>query len=211
VSFISSTGLNPGARAINQPHHLELPDLARRKLAEVESRRSAAGRLRDSGSPANSSVRRYGDTKAAPPIYGVAGSCSAVNQLSKSVVRQIRMLRSVGAGGGQLPPPTPWMWKRSHGGTTKAPPDERGGNRYVLSNATAPHLYQKRRFGRQSITSGLPPQADHFRAGPYFALGPEAVVGYRSEFRLRHWKQGEQFLLPRVAATGAGLAIESLG
>src|SRR5262249_43716245 len=32
------------------------------------------------------------------------------------------------------------MWKRSHGGTTKAPPDERGGNRYVLSTATAPHL-----------------------------------------------------------------------
>ena len=25
-------------------------------------------------------------------------------------------------------------------GTTKAPPDERGGNRYVLPNATAPHL-----------------------------------------------------------------------
>ena len=23
------------------------------------------------------------------------------------------------------------MWKRSHGRTTKAPPDERGGNRYV--------------------------------------------------------------------------------
>src|SRR5260370_29279932 len=32
------------------------------------------------------------------------------------------------------------MWKRSHGGTTKAPPDERGGNRYVLPNTTAPHL-----------------------------------------------------------------------
>src|SRR6266851_4757564 len=32
------------------------------------------------------------------------------------------------------------MWKRSHGGTTKAPPDERGGNRYVIPNATAPHL-----------------------------------------------------------------------
>jgi hypothetical protein len=25
-------------------------------------------------------------------------------------------------------------------GTIEAPPDERGGNRYVLPNATAPHL-----------------------------------------------------------------------
>jgi len=32
------------------------------------------------------------------------------------------------------------MWKRSYGGTIEAPPDERGGNRYVLPNATAPHL-----------------------------------------------------------------------
>jgi len=32
------------------------------------------------------------------------------------------------------------VWKRSHGGTTKAPPTERGGNRYVQPTATAPHL-----------------------------------------------------------------------
>ena len=32
------------------------------------------------------------------------------------------------------------MWKRSHGRATKAPPDERGGNRYVRPTATAPHL-----------------------------------------------------------------------
>src|SRR3974390_2595084 len=32
------------------------------------------------------------------------------------------------------------LWKRSHGRTTKAPPDERGGNRYVRPKETAPHL-----------------------------------------------------------------------
>jgi hypothetical protein len=31
------------------------------------------------------------------------------------------------------------MWKRSHGRTIKAPPNERGGNRYVRPTATAPH------------------------------------------------------------------------
>src|SRR5882757_8819873 len=32
------------------------------------------------------------------------------------------------------------VWKRSHGRTNKAPPDERGGNRHVRPKATAPHL-----------------------------------------------------------------------
>src|SRR5215831_15745781 len=35
-------------------------------------------------------------------------AASAVNHLSKSVVRQIRTLRSVGAGGGRPPPATRW-------------------------------------------------------------------------------------------------------
>ena len=32
------------------------------------------------------------------------------------------------------------VWKRSHGRTTKAPPDERGGNRYARPKVAAPHL-----------------------------------------------------------------------
>jgi len=31
------------------------------------------------------------------------------------------------------------VWKRSQGRATKAPPDERGGNRYGRPKATAPH------------------------------------------------------------------------
>jgi hypothetical protein len=44
------------------------------------------------------------------------------------------------------------MWKRSHGGTIEAPPDERGGNSYVLPNATAPHLDSTIRY--RSLVAG---------------------------------------------------------
>src|SRR5215475_9781125 len=47
------------------------------------------------------------------------------------------------------------MWKRSHGGTTKAPPDERGGNRYVLPKATAPHL-DSTKSGVLTVCRSLP-------------------------------------------------------
>src|SRR5450759_48168 len=86
----------------------------------------------------------------------------AVNQLPKSVVREIRTPRSVGAGGGRPPTATRWMWNRSHGGPIEAPPNERGGNRYVLPNATAPHLDSTKTGKAQweHMFSALPPTTD---------------------------------------------------
>ena len=56
------------------------------------------------------------------------------------------------------------MWKRSHGRTSKAPPDERGGNRYVLPNATAPHLDSTNRYTGDPVAnpavSAIPPKAE---------------------------------------------------
>src|SRR6267143_6856972 len=64
------------------------------------------------------------------------------------------------------------MWKRSHGGTIEAPPDERGGNRYVLPNATAPHLdsTQNGITRIEHMFSALPPTSDIARSAVYRRL-----------------------------------------
>src|SRR3954453_23858557 len=53
------------------------------------------------------------------------------------------------------------MWKRSHGRTSEAPPDERGGYRYVRPTATAPHLdsTQPRRWRGHRQRTAIHPEA----------------------------------------------------
>ena len=61
------------------------------------------------------------------------------------------------------------MSKRSHGGTIEAPSDERGGNRYVLPTATAPHLD----FTIQVILHRGYPSC-------HFSCSPKATISLRS-------------------------------
>src|SRR6202051_4803313 len=62
------------------------------------------------------------------------------------------------------------MWKRSHGGTIEAPPDERGGNRYVLPNATAPHL-DSTNLDRIGLSASCPVYPRSRRLGPTSRFG----------------------------------------
>src|ERR1700704_6275567 len=51
------------------------------------------------------------------------------------------------------------VWKRSHGRASEAPPNERGGNRYVRPTATAPHL-DSTKARRKARSSALGQIAD---------------------------------------------------
>ena len=67
------------------------------------------------------------------------------------------------------------VWRRSHGRTSKAPPNERGGNGYVQPTATAPHLDS---HGGSAVKNYL-----HVMVG--FLLG-NRIRGFEP-IPIRHW------------------------
>ena len=74
--------------------------------------------------------------------------------------------------------PMSGMWKRSHARPAKAPPDERGGNGYVLPRATAPHLNsaRSRRFNVPPATSALPRTTNIVRVARHVSNVPFSEV-----------------------------------
>src|SRR6266436_5983193 len=102
------------------------------------------------------------------------------------------------------------MWKRSHGGTTKAPPDERGGNRYVLPNATAPHL-DSTKTGKahyEHMFSALPLKADITLRTRYVRFVPRADVTLLNRLRSTAIDLRDNFARPRSRVTVAAAFLE---
>src|SRR5262249_12123360 len=102
------------------------------------------------------------------------------------------------------------MWKRSHGRTTKAPSDERGGNGYVRPTETTSHLdstrgrtmWSRKRWatsGHNSLSRGSEGRVDYnnrrLRVVGISLLwgshGPSMASDTREPMRKYHSVQGE--------------------
>src|SRR6478736_297344 len=92
------------------------------------------------------------------------------------------------------------MWKRSHGRTTKAPPDERGGNRYVQPKATASHSDSTTSVAlcdrRPRVDFRYARLAAGSRSAPICSEGPIEIIEHRSK------RDRNQLLHQRAAADG---------
>src|SRR5262249_776855 len=69
--------------------------------------------------------------------------------------------------------------KPSHGRTTKAPPDERGGNRYVRPTATAPHPDSTNKRSRPTSAARLlrPQERNPYWTSPDVGVVPIGDIG----------------------------------
>src|SRR6266550_3545905 len=86
------------------------------------------------------------------------------------------------------------MWKRSYGGTIEAPPDERGGNRYVLPNTTAPHLdsTKLRRTQYEHMFSALPSNSDIARRSWHVSNVPTPDLCLFTQLPYRHSRRAQE-------------------
>ncbi len=105
------------------------------------------------------------------------------------------------------------MWKRSHGGTIEAPPNERGGNRYVLPNAIAPHLdsTQSRHTARLGECPLLREQPTSSGNAATSALNPERTLGRRDLTLQNRYAGPEPFERLSSFWAAIGCAVASQG
>jgi hypothetical protein len=83
--------------------------------------------------------RRKGGTYPLSHLYGHFGLVRLTALGRDRPWANVSSCPRAGCGRSACPVRRAGCGKRSHGYTTKAPPDERGGNRYVQPKATASH------------------------------------------------------------------------
>jgi hypothetical protein len=120
-------------------------------------------------------AERMGGNASGTALYRGSGRLLKPRSLCSSAARRsTASLREPDAVNPQVRFDERGVWRRSHGRASEAPPDERGGNRYVRPTATAPHLDSTR--CRPSTAPRLPLTVEQSSSGiPEYARRTPAI------------------------------------